>query len=208
MTLSASSVGNTPDRLGLRHSLIIDQNSYYNHSVLDLGSHNDRWGKAVIDSGARSVTAVDRSPLPSDSPQIKHHTQDIRSFLSTAQDEYDTILCLGVLYHTHDPIGLLQAMMRLKPKQIILDTDVTNRAEPVLEMVQDSYEDTRTDRPTGQGLSVIRCVMSVQAIRECVTALGGVLEELRADHYPTTDDCEDYHRGVRRVFRITPHFGN
>ena len=203
MTLQTSSVGNDLDRLTLRHSLIIEANSFTNHSVLDLGSHNDRWGEAVIQAGARSVTAVDRITMPSDSALIQHHQQDCHSFLIDAQDEYDSILCLGLLYHTHDPIGLFRAMMSLKPKQIIVDTDVSLREENIIEVIKDQYEATRTDAPQGDLLEVYRCVMTDQLIHQLATSLGGHCEEITVNQYPESEDCMDYRLGYRRVYRIT-----
>lgn len=105
--------------------------------VLDIASHNGRWSLACLASGARHVTGVEARRELIDEAEL--HMQrygispDRYEFRCSDAHElvrelepgrFDTILCLGFLYHTAHHFQLLEAFASLAPRYLIIDTAI------------------------------------------------------------------------------------
>ena len=100
--------------------------------MLDLASHDGRWTQAVLDCGAKSAVGVEARQHLVDSARknvlgATFHCADMHDWLQANTDYYDTILCLGFLYHVYDHPRLIALMTKSKPKTVIIDTFISGQ---------------------------------------------------------------------------------
>lgn len=100
--------------------------------VADIGCHNGYYMYQLRALGAKNVIGFEPMPIHYFNHQLLqtlYPTPEISLELFGVEqidlfpESFDTILCMGILYHHTDPIGLLRKMrMALKPKgRIIID---------------------------------------------------------------------------------------
>jgi hypothetical protein len=122
-------------RMNLRHRHIIEpwRNEIEGSRVLDLGSHDGRWGYAFAAAGAASVLGIEgRAELAAqyaslpDSP-FKDKVQLVIGDFVTEMDHliaekacFDIVACLGVYYHTMEHYRMMLQMASFKPRLIII----------------------------------------------------------------------------------------
>jgi SAM-dependent methyltransferase len=136
---ATSQTGADADRLHDRYRAIVE----FNHSVfprsrvLDIASHDGRWSFASLHAGAEHVTGIEVRPYLVDYSNDNMRRENIaadryRFICGDALEEiarlpagqFDVVLCLGYLYHTvHLPL-LIQQIGRLKPRHVIVDTQL------------------------------------------------------------------------------------
>jgi SAM-dependent methyltransferase len=118
--------------------------------VLDLGSYDGRWSFAALEHGAASVVGIERRQDSIDRSRfiIKEEMRDRVQFicddiftalptLLAADERFDVILCLGVLYEIMDHRLLLQLMTDFSPRLIIIDTNLIDSDDPVIRVKMD-----------------------------------------------------------------------
>jgi tRNA (mo5U34)-methyltransferase len=100
--------------------------------VADIGSHNGYYMYHLREMGAKNVIGFEPMPINYFNHQLMqtlYPTPEINVELFGVEhidlfpDSFDTILCMGILYHHTDPVGLLRKM-RIALKQegrIIID---------------------------------------------------------------------------------------
>lgn len=137
--LQTSATGANEDRLNRRHAFIIERHAHFlsGARVLDIASHDGRWGFAALKAGAAHVTGVEVRPhlvkaalenfvaynIPKD--QYEFIAQDFFEAAGLlAQRKFDTVLCLGFLYHTLRYAELFRAIRAWDAKALIIDTAV------------------------------------------------------------------------------------
>ena len=95
-------------------------------SVLEIGPFNGHITPLYVDI-ADKIEMVEPNPvtleyLQQTFPQATLVWDDIFAYLKTPK-EFDVVVCLGVLYHLHSPIQLLEQLVNdVKPKYMLLDT--------------------------------------------------------------------------------------
>lgn len=110
--------------------------------IADIGCHNGYFMFRMIEEGARQVIGFE--PMPANAYAHKvlqefHPVPDIAFELFGVEhidlfpETFDTIFCMGILYHHTDPIGLLRKMKSaLKPKgRIVIDCQGIAGAESI-----------------------------------------------------------------------------
>ena len=127
------------NRLNKRYRAIIEPNDAIirGKAILDIASHDGRWSLAAHKAGARYVLGIEaREHLVQNSQQNMREYQvpeDQLQFLNgdvfeeldrLEPDTFDTIFCLGFFYHTMHHMLLLNKIARLRPKHLVLDTNV------------------------------------------------------------------------------------
>lgn len=137
--------GARSQRLALRYRPIIEANRsvFAEARVLDIASHDGRWSLAAIDAGARHVLGVEgRNLTVADARATFDHygidpqryeflCADIFDVISAFDPgRFDVVLCLGFLYHTIRHCDLFREFHRLRPRHIILDTEIVPGDEP------------------------------------------------------------------------------
>ena len=82
--------------------------------ILDLGSINGRWTAAALDLGAKRVVGVEgrAESIAQGNEHLAHYEfipesykfihDNITNFLRNTNDQFDTILCMGIFYHINN----------------------------------------------------------------------------------------------------------
>lgn len=137
--LETSQTNPNPTRLNWRCEMLLTRNQELikNQRVLDLASHDGRFSYACLRLGARSVRGVEGRPhlvanarenfkkLGFEEDRFHFESGDIFEWLPRFEpDSFDVILCFGFLYHTIRQVEFFQHMERLRPKFLILDSNV------------------------------------------------------------------------------------
>lgn len=102
--------------------------------LCDLGAHDGRWTWAALEAGAAYVEAVEGRPelMERAAACLAGHpahrwkcvTGDVFDWLEEkvgAGETFDTVMCLGLLYHVAEHFRLLRLMAALRPEAIIID---------------------------------------------------------------------------------------
>jgi 2-polyprenyl-3-methyl-5-hydroxy-6-metoxy-1,4-benzoquinol methylase len=136
---ATSKTGADADRLHDRYRAIVEfnKNIIEGTRVLDIASHDGRWSFAVLKAGAKHVTGIEIRPYlvenSTQNMQGQHIGDDQYQFICGDVLEeiarlqvgrFDVVLCLGYLYHTIHIPQLIQQIGRLKPKHVIVDTQI------------------------------------------------------------------------------------
>jgi 2-polyprenyl-3-methyl-5-hydroxy-6-metoxy-1,4-benzoquinol methylase len=134
-------------RLEFRHQMLIERNRdlLRGARVLDLASHDGRWTLAALDAGAAHVTGVEAraalianaeanlSAYGASKGQYDFIEGDCLATLQRFEPgQFDVVLCFGFLYHTLEHFRLLQAITRLAPKAILIDTRLIESNAPAI----------------------------------------------------------------------------
>ncbi|MBN1367350.1 MAG: methyltransferase domain-containing protein [Dehalococcoidales bacterium] len=125
------------NRLNWRCEILLTKNkeAIKGKRVLDLASHDGVFSYACLKLGASHVTGVEgrRSLINSandnlaslgfNKEQFTFIEDDVFDYLKGVKtEEFDTILCFGIFYHTIRHAELLKEIKRIHPEYIILDT--------------------------------------------------------------------------------------
>jgi 16S rRNA G966 N2-methylase RsmD len=135
--LKTSITGAKMERLNWRCEVLLTRNidAIKNKKVLDLASHDGRFSYACLKLGAKHVTGIEArehlvknandNMVETGCKKFKFIKGDVFDHISKINEkEYDTIICLGFFYHTLRQLELLKEIKRIKPKYIILDTNI------------------------------------------------------------------------------------
>tara|TARA_B000000609_G_scaffold156670_1_gene149661 strand:+ start:1256 stop:1822 length:567 start_codon:yes stop_codon:yes gene_type:complete len=93
-----------------------------NKTVLELGSFAGHFTKEIIKHKPKNVLSVE--------PNTQVAPLNANTFIGTANDfykvnktEFDVVVCMGLFYHLHSPIHLLEQIINIsKPKTLIIET--------------------------------------------------------------------------------------
>ena len=109
--------------------------------VADVGCNNGYYMFRMLEQNPRSITGFDPSPLfKTQFDFINHYVKSSITYemlgiehLEFYKYKFDTIFCLGVLYHRPDPVGSLKSLFKgLKKKgELILDTFMIDGEEEI-----------------------------------------------------------------------------
>jgi hypothetical protein len=161
---TSSPVGSSRNRLNRRYDALIARHVEYvrGKRVLDLASHGGRWSLAALAAGAAHVTGIDARPKWLDAAALAMIESgfradryeflggDVHDLLPTlAPQRFDTVFCLGFLYHTVQHIALLSGIARLRPSNIIIDTDVDPDSRPVVYLAEEDATDVANATAAG-----------------------------------------------------------
>lgn len=109
--------------------------------MLDIASHDGRWSFAALQAGAAHVTGIEpRQELINnardtfahygiEAPRFDFQCGDVFELLGG--QTFDVVLCLGFYYHTIRHAELLDLIERTGARFVIIDTEVTPRADEV-----------------------------------------------------------------------------
>ncbi|MBA7566017.1 hypothetical protein ES708_07704 [subsurface metagenome] len=126
-----------PYRLNWRCEILLTRNrqAIKGKRVLDLASHDGTFSYACLKLGASHVTGVEGrenlvksaidnlTTLGYTKERFTFIQDDVFDYLKGVKaKEFDTILCLGIFYHTIRQTELLREIKRIQPTYFILDT--------------------------------------------------------------------------------------
>lgn len=155
-----STVSSDLSRLNFRAHMIISRNRHLieGKTVLDLACHDARFAMAaLVEGGAARVVGIEaRADVSAAAREnLAHHgiDQDRASILTgdifseirlLERGTFDTVLCLGFLYHTARQYELASSISELGVKAVIIDSAVIpNTQEPIVHL---KWEGTEKDR--------------------------------------------------------------
>jgi len=118
--------------------------------VADVGCNNGYYMFRMLEFSPKLVIGVDPSPLfRSQFDLINHYVKSDKlryemlgiEHMPGFADMFDTVFCLGVLYHRSDPIVALKALKQSLKKggELILDTFMIDGDEPVCLVPESTY---------------------------------------------------------------------
>ena len=217
-----SETGATPSRLNRRYSVLIGDHldAVSGRSVLDLASHDGRWTFAAVQSGAARALGVEgRSDLVAnagetartygiDEERLQFTAGDVFATLQDlAPGSFDTIFCFGFLYHTAHHMLLLAEIKRLQPAHLIIDTMVSLRDGPLVELRQEAsgmQANAIADGWSAGDVAVVGYPTRV-ALDMMLDTAGFSVQYLdwRARRIRDWTDIEDYRKGLRVSLRAT-----
>lgn len=126
------------NRFNWRTETLFVQNksSIEGKTILDLACNNGRMSYPCLALGAKKVIGIEARPelivqgqeyLKNDDLKSKMEfvQADVFDYLASAEPKsFDTILCLGFLYHTVRQVDFFREIKRLSPDRVIIDTSV------------------------------------------------------------------------------------
>lgn len=153
---STSATASAPDRLNQRHRVLIQSNAdiISGRSVLDIGSHDDRWSLAAHKAGAKYVLGIEARQRLIEAPRVnlreygvpEGQVEFVQGDVMVELDQlkigrFDTVFCFGFFYHTLDHMPLLRKVARLKPTSLVIDTGISTRPGSIIEVRDEAIED-------------------------------------------------------------------
>lgn len=142
-------------------------------TVLELGSFGGWHTELMINFGAKTITCVEPNLSICDNNIYKHDNIKLESctandfYLSTNISTVDVVTCLGVLYHLHSPLHLLEQIInKSQPKYLIVETtynDKTYISDEVYNVPGNAIADKHISTPISANL-----IMSIDDIVKCV----------------------------------------
>ena len=208
-------------RLSERHKRIVDANREYfeGKRVLDLGSHNGRWTYAALKAGASFALGIEgRGELIDNGmAEFKDYGQDRVQFAqgnvydavsicsSLGYEIFDTVLCLGLIYHVSDHYRLLRVMRAFNPNAIIIDGSFVKDAKPLVRFKVEDANDPAMGLGEGETGKAIAGVASLGLLRRACEISGYVPNEVpwRAEDTEYPDPVKDYLDDSRNAKRYT-----
>lgn len=188
------------DRLNERYKRIIEKNLNYvkNKKILDLGYFNGRWSYAALTNGASEVVGIEGRRETTENKRIDNCEViigDVIDVLSGMRKKFDTIFCLGLLYHIVDHFILFRYMNRLNPEVIILDTLLLNTNLPYVKISTESTNSIFHAIPCNDKGFTFIGVPSKGIVEQYVSFFGyeinyieWKLEETRTEKYESVSD--------------------
>jgi tRNA (mo5U34)-methyltransferase len=129
--------------------------------VLDLGCNAGYWSLAAIEAGADFVLGIDARQMHVDQANLVFQAKGVESsryrfelsdiFSADLPDEqFDVVLCLGLLYHVTTPFELMERISRWNTDLLVIDTRLAVGADGAyFRLARQNPRDPRSavDRP-------------------------------------------------------------
>jgi 2-polyprenyl-3-methyl-5-hydroxy-6-metoxy-1,4-benzoquinol methylase len=217
--LTSSQTGATANRLNERHRAMIESNRdiISGCRVLDLASHDGRWSVAAAQMGASYVLGIEARPnlVAAAREQLSHRpvsnriefrTGDVMSELPQLSEAFDTVMCLGFLYHMIDHMVLLRAIRQLNPKHLIIDTHISIRPGAIIEVWEEAvdHESAAAVADAGSPGRALKGIPTKSALEMMLKAAG--FDEIRYWNWKKAGikcwaDLKEYYLGERVTLR-------
>jgi SAM-dependent methyltransferase len=174
--------------------------------VLDLGCNAGFWSLCAIEAGCDFVLGVDGREMHVEQAELVFELREVDPsryrFVQAnvleldLSDEppFDVVLCLGLLYHVADPLGLLDLAAGRNSDLLVVDTSLSRAPGASFRLAAEPADDPRSG--VGDGLVL---VPTRSAVETAVGALGYAVSALRP-RFTSWEGCLDYRIGTRRAF--------
>ncbi len=133
----------------LKYNLLEPHFSLQDKKVADIGCNNGYYMLRMLEQKPKKLVGFDPSPLFRTQFDFINHfiKSDIIyellgvEHLDIYGEKFDTIFCLGVLYHRSDPIGTLKSLKKGLEKggELFLDTFIIDGSEDIALTPKDRY---------------------------------------------------------------------
>lgn len=174
--------------------------------VLDLGCNAGFWTLAALRAGAAHVVAVDGRSMHMEQARFVLEVEevdparydvvqaDVLALELERWGRFDVVLCLGLLYHVSDPIGLVERIGAANDDLLVVDTALSPAPGPAFTLRREPLEDPRNALARELVLVPTR-----DAVIELTAACGYAGVCLRPS-FESYEGAEDYRDGHRRAF--------
>jgi predicted RNA methylase len=200
-----------PNRLNKRYEALIQNNTdlIKNKCILDIASHDGRWSFAALKNEAKYVLGIEgRKELVENSiknmkiyeisdAKYDFIVGDIHEEIKKLKpNKFETIFCFGFFYHTLDHNLLLREIKKLNPKNLILDTVISNSNFPIIELIEEDsdVESYAIKNIENTDKNVLVGIPSKKAIERMLKNLGFeyYYYDWHDGHIQNWDDLESY----------------
>ena len=174
--------------------------------VLDVGCNAGFWSYQAIEAGCDYVYGIDARPMHIEQAELVFDINDVdprrydfrvADVLDVRADvlgRFDIVLCLGLMYHVRDPIGLIETISDLNSDLLVIDTELSLLPGPYLRIKRD-HADNPVHAAEG-GLVLAPTRAAVVAMAQAT----GYSIRILAPHFSDFTGCERYFIGARRAF--------
>lgn len=145
--VDTSETGPWLERLNARYLTLIHANRELlaGARVLDLASHDGRFGFAALQNGAAHVVGIDvkdhlvrtgREHFDAYGIGADRYTFLVGDMFDCLDREgpFDVVFCFGILYHITEQLELLTRIAEVNPRHVIVDTNVSTLDGAVIEL--------------------------------------------------------------------------
>jgi SAM-dependent methyltransferase len=180
--------------------------------VLDLGCNAGFWSLLAIQAGADFVLGVDGRHMHVDqanlvfeakgveSSRYRFEVSDVFTLDLTAEDPFDIVLCLGLLYHVSKPFELMERISTWNTDLLVLDTTLDTRPGPYFRMRHQNIAEPRAavDRP-------VALYPSKEAVAALAREFGYRSVRMLRPRFTSWEGSRSYRNGRRRAFFCAKH---
>jgi|SRR5262245_7582904 len=213
--------GVLPERLNKRHEVTIERHRGLLHGkrVLDIGSHDGRFGFAALQAGCAHITGIEARRHLVDAAEANFRSYgadpstyrffigDVFDIMHREKIEADVVLLLGFFYHTSRHAELASLISRTGAEHIILDSIVLPRTyvPDGVAMVELAEEPTDVEGfGFENGPSALVGVPSHGAVKLIFRHHGYLTKKIDWTPYlEGTSGVEEYRKGTRATFLIS-----
>jgi 2-polyprenyl-3-methyl-5-hydroxy-6-metoxy-1,4-benzoquinol methylase len=201
-------------RLNARQAMIVQPfaDEIRGARVLDLAAHDGRWSYALAGAGAAQVVGVEaRQELIDIFPsfpdadlraRVELRCNDLYDEIDSEARKgvtYDVVAVYGILYHLMDHFRLFQALRKLGPKLVIVDSEFMRRPGPMIQLVKERTDNVLNAAPQIEGQKVaVKGVPSFKAMEVMAEVL-----DYRIDWVDWEAVPEGRRKGVMDYYRET-----
>ncbi len=175
--------------------------------VLDLGCNAGFWSLSAIEAGADFVLGVDGRQMHVDQANLvfeakgvdpgryRFELSDVFELDLTAEDPFDVVLCLGLLYHVSKPFELMERISAWNTDLLVLDTTLDRRPGPYFRIRHQNLDEPR---------AAVDRELALYPTREAVAALarefGYRSVRVLRPRFTNWEGSRSYRKGRRRAF--------
>jgi hypothetical protein len=100
--------------------------------VLELAPFSGWHTSIMLNNGAKKIICVEPNPSVIDSPiysdpRVNLHISTANDYYKTSRETVDVVTCMGLLYHLHSPLHLLEQIINFSnPEYLIIETVIRN----------------------------------------------------------------------------------
>jgi SAM-dependent methyltransferase len=173
--------------------------------VLDLGCNAGYWSLAAIEAGADFVLGVDGRQMHLDQANLVFEAKGIdreryrfelgNIFEHRFAEQFDVVLCLGLMYHIAKPLELFEVMAGVGASLLLIDTTVTLIPASAFRV---AHEDSLENPRNAVDFEVV-LVPSRQAVIDLAAQFGYETVPL-AQHITDYTGMSDYQSKQRAAF--------
>ncbi|HEY3248755.1 MAG TPA: class I SAM-dependent methyltransferase [bacterium] len=179
--------------------------------VLDLGCNAGFWSLLAVQAGCAEVVGIDARQMHIEQANFVFEVKqvpaaryrficgDVYQTLTADIGTFEVVLCLGLLYHLDKHLELLELISKLNSDLLVIDTALSLRGGPVLEI---RLEDTDDPRRAWEKTMVM--LPSRDALEVMLSYLGYRSVVLKPKFTDYTGS-EGYRAGLRRALVAAKH---
>jgi tRNA (mo5U34)-methyltransferase len=127
------------------------------HRVLDLGCNSGFWSLQALEAGADFVLGVDAQQMYIEQAHLvfeqkkldprRYRFEQGNVFEHQFDEQFDVVLCLGLMDHVTKPVELFELMSRVGAELIVIDTTVSRSPLSLFEVASTYQTKDLVERP-------------------------------------------------------------